>query len=193
MLKNGIAFLLLILLFSFCGDKVREFDGFTQKEMEYLLSSDEGKIWEQISREEDGEVIVPDDCSMENYLIFIQGDLGQPKPLLYTYNPTICDSLDFCIQHPDFCQADTMNCNTEPEFCAVLEDGILYIGSWYAKEPFIKNDRTDTLVFDINSKQESIFVTSISSQNATFRYKNRIGNNGGVIDEYYKYLQPISE
>ncbi len=193
MVKNGIAFLSLIFILSFCGDKVREFDGFNQKEMEYLLSSSEAKVWERISREEDGEEILPDDCGMNNYIIFLQGNLGLPKPLLYAYDPTICDSLDFCIQHPDFCQADTMNCNADPEFCAALQDGVLYIGSWFAKEPFIENTRSDTLIFEINNKQESIFVTSITSQNATFRYKNRVGNNGGVIDEFYKYLQPNSE
>ena len=185
--------LLLIFMFSFCKDKVKEFDGFTQKEMEYLLASDELKVWERNSQEEDGEVIVPGDCDMDNYLIFIQGNLGQPKPLLYAYNPLICDSLDFCSLHPDFCQADTDLCNADPVFCESLGDGVLYIGSWYAKEPFIKNSRSDTLVFEINSKIESIFVTSISSQYATFQYKNREGNDGEIITESYSFSPSISE
>ncbi|MCK5369006.1 MAG: hypothetical protein KAQ62_10655, partial [Cyclobacteriaceae bacterium] len=159
MVRNGIFFLLLIFLFSFCKDKVKQFNGFTQKEMEYLLASDDFKVWERISQEENGEEILPDDCGMENYLIFLQGSVGQPKPLLYAYNPLLCDSLDFCDQHPDFCEADTTLCNAEPDFCESLADGVLYIGSWYAKEPFIKNDRSDTLVFEINNKLESIFVT----------------------------------
>lgn len=186
-------FLLLSILFSFCKDKVKEFDGFTQKEMEYLLASDELKAWERISQEEDGEVIVPDDCGMDNYMIFIQGSPGQPKALLYAYNPLICDSLDFCNLHPDFCQADTALCNADPGFCETLVDGVLYIGSWYAKEPFIKNSRSDTLVFEINNKKESIFVTGISSENATFLYKNRKGDEGGIITEVYNYSPPISE
>ncbi|MCK5209374.1 MAG: hypothetical protein KAQ79_15175, partial [Cyclobacteriaceae bacterium] len=86
---------------------MKQFNGFTQKEMEYLLASDDFKVWERISQEENGEEILPDDCGMENYLIFLQGSVGQPKPLLYAYNPLLCDSLDFCDQHPDFCEADT--------------------------------------------------------------------------------------
>ena len=193
MVRNGIFFLLLIFLFSFCKDKVKQFNGFTQKEMEYLLASDDFKVWERISQEENGEEILPDDCGMENYLIFLQGSVGQPKPLLYAYNPLLCDSLDFCDQHPDFCEADTTLCNTEPSFCESLADGVLYIGSWYAKEPFIKNDRSDTLVFEINNKLESIFVTNITSQNAIFQYKNRFGIGGEVITEIYKFSPPTNE
>lgn len=193
MVRIGIFFLLVLFIFSSCGDKVKEFDGFVQGELEYLLASDTLKIWERIGQEENGEAVIPDDCDLENYLIFIQDELGQPKPLLYSYNPLICDSLDFCLQHPDFCQADTMLCNADPEFCETFSDGILYVGTWYAKEPFIKNSRSDTLVFEINKKKESIFVTSISSQNATFQYKNRVGIDGGVITEFYKIWSPTSE
>lgn len=193
MVRNGIFFYLLLLIFSYCGDKVKQFDGFVQSELEYLLASDEVKIWERIGQEENGEEIIPNDCGVDNYLIFLQGATGTPKPLLYAYNPLICDSLDFCLQHPDFCQADTTLCNADTTFCETLEDGILYIGSWYAKEPFIKNSRSDTLVFEINNKKESIFVTRITSQYATFQYKNRKGVDGGVITEFYKFLSPISE
>lgn len=193
MIRNGVFYLLFIILFSFCKNQVKQYNGFTQSEMEYLLASDDIKIWERISQEENGEVIIPDDCGMENYLIFIQGSIGQPKPLLYSYNPLLCDSLDFCDQHPDFCRSDTTLCNADPEFCESLEEGILYIGSWYAKEPFIINDRSDTLVFEINNKLESIFVTNITSQNATFQYKNRFGDDGEVITEIYKFLQQTSE
>ncbi|MCK5104433.1 MAG: hypothetical protein KAR17_16530, partial [Cyclobacteriaceae bacterium] len=84
-------------------------------------------------------------------------------------------------------------CNAEPDFCESLADGVLYIGSWYAKEPFIKNDRSDTLVFEINNKLESIFVTNITSQNAIFQYKNRFGIGGEVITEIYKFSPPTSE
>lgn len=193
MIRKGILFLLLTFMFSFCKDKVKEFDGFTQKELEYLLASDELKVWERISQEEDGEVIVPDDCGKDNYLIFLQGNSGQPKPLLYAYNPQICDSLDFCNLHPDFCRADTALCNADPLFCEAMADGVLYIGSWYAKEPFIENSRSDTLIFEINENIESIFVTNISSENATFLYKNREGNEGGIITEFYSFSPLISE
>lgn len=193
MVRNGIFFLLLLFIFSFCNDKVKQFDGFIQGELEYLLASDSSKVWERIMQEEDGEEIMPTDCSMGNNLIFLQGDLGEPKPLLYAYNPLICDSLEFCLQYPDICKADTVLCNADTTFCETLEDGILYIGSWYAKEPFIKNSRSYTLVFEINSNKESIFVTSITSQYATFQYKNRKGVDGGIITEFYQFLSPISE
>lgn len=193
MVRNASFFLFLLFVFSLCSDKVNQFDGFTQKEMEHLLASDEFKIWERIAQEENGDEIIPDDCGLENYLIFLQGNVGEPKPLLYAYNPTLCDSLDFCLQHPDFCQADTMLCNADSAFCQTLEDGMLYVGNWYAKEPFIVNDRSDTLVFEINKKKESIFVTGITAKNATFQYKNRVGNGGGVITEYYELFTPMSE
>ncbi len=176
-----------------CEDKVREYGGYTQKEMEYLLASDELKIWERVSKAEDGTAIDPDDCGMDNFLIFLQGNVGQPKPLLYAYNPLICDSLDFCLQHPDFCQSDTTLCNSNPTFCESLNDGVLYVGSWYAKEPFIINSRSDTLIFEINNKKESIHVTSISSLNASFLYKNRKGSEGSIITEIYKFSPPITE
>ncbi len=105
--RNSLVFLALIFVFSFCDDKVKKYNGFTQKEMEYLLASEDFKIWERIAQEEDGEEILPGDCDMGNNIIFLQGSVGESKPLLYAYDPLICDSLDFCIQHPDFCHADT--------------------------------------------------------------------------------------
>jgi len=161
--------------------------------MEYLLASGDLKTWERISIAEDGIIVDPDDCGMNNFLVFLQGDIGLPKPLLYAYNPQICDSLDFCIKHPEFCQSDTTLCNAVPEFCQSLSEGVLFIGTWYAKEPFINNARSDTLIFEINSKKESIHVTSISSQNATFLYKNRQGNTGATITEIYKFSPPTIE
>ena len=182
-----------VALFFTCKDNVKEFSGFTQKELEYLLAADDIKVWERVSIKEGGDEIVPDDCGMDNYLIFMQGSLGAPKPLLYVYNPLICDSTNFCIQHPDFCQSDTTLCNSDPEFCSTLGDGVLYIGTWYAKAPFIQNDRSDTLIFEINKKKESIYVTSITSLYATFQYKQRTGSNGGTITEEYKFIKPGEE
>ncbi len=191
--KNAIFFMLIAMAAFSCKDKVKEFDGFTQKELEYLLASDSAKSWLRVVQTEDGDEIVPDDCGMENRLIFIQDkdSLGRPKPLLYAYDPEICDSLDFCLAHPDFCQSDTMMCHQDTLFCESLEKGTLYIGSWYAREPFIENTRADTLVFEINRKTESIWVTDISSQYLTIKYKNRTGENGGEITEYYKYVSPV--
>ena len=79
MTRNVLSFLFLILLFSYCDDKVKEFDGFPQKEMEYLLASDDAKVWERTAKEENGEEVIPDDCGMDNYLIFIKGGLGVPN------------------------------------------------------------------------------------------------------------------
>lgn len=187
MIKNGLFFMIILIALSSCEEKVNEFNGFNQKELEYLLASDSGKAWERVSKEEDGEEIIPDECGMDNYLIFGPGDVGDPKPLLYAYNPLSCDSADFCLEYPNFCQSDTALCNIDSAFCAGLGEGVLYIGSWYAKEPFIINDRSDTLVFTINDEKESIFVTNISSLFATFQYKNREGSSGGVITEYYSF------
>ena len=77
---------------------------------------------------------------------------------------------------------------SHPDFCASFGEGVLYIGTWYAKEPFITNDRSDTLIFEINKQEESIHVTNITSQFASFLYKNRSSSSGGVISENYKAL-----
>lgn len=193
MRRNSLLYFSLIFVFSFCDDKVKKYDGFTQKEMEFLLAAEDFKIWERIAQEEDGEEVLPGDCDLENHLIFLQGSVGLAKPLLYAYNPTICDSLDFCNQHPDFCEADVDFCLQDPDFCETLSTGVLYIGSWYAKEPFITNDRSDTLVFEINNVDESIFVTSITSNYATFQYKNREGADGGIITEFYEFSASTSD
>jgi len=195
MISKQIAFILFfaaLIIFS-CKEKVQEFSGFTQKEMEYLLASQEVKIWQRISREENEEDVVLEGCDLENYLFFVQGQVGNPKPLLYAYNPSNCDSLDFCNLHPDLCIADTTLCGEDPEFCSGLGDGILYIGSWYAKEPFIENSRSDTLVFEINGKMESIQVLDISSEYATFLYKNRTGGSGGSVVEHYQNIAVTDE
>ena len=176
-----------------CEDKVKKFDGFTQKEMEYLLAGEEAKAWERIGKVENGSALVLEDCDLENYLILVQGSLGNPKPLLYAYNPSICDSLDFCNLHPDFCQSNLTLCSENTDFCAGLDQGMLYIGSWYAKQPFIKNGSVDTLVFTINKTKESIYVSDINAQYAAFQYKNRIGASGGIITEYYQFSAPVIE
>lgn len=193
MVKNAVIFSFIIFILISCKDQVKEYSGFTQKELEYLLASTEIKVWERVSREEDGVEVISDDCGMDNFLIFVQGDVGKPKDLLYAYNPNMCDSLDFCNLHPDFCISNTTLCAANPTLCDDLQEGLLYIGAWYAKAPFIVNSRSDTLVFTINGKTESIHVTGISSEYATFVYKNRQSASGGTIEETYKYLLPITE
>jgi len=187
MSKKFFPFVFLLLFMLSCSDKLRKYDGFIQSELEYLLASDVGKVWERVSVEEDGQAVPATECDMDNFLIFWPGNVGEEKPLLYAYNPGICDSIDFCSLRPDFCKADTMLCNANPDFCDLFEDNVLYIGSWYAKEPFITNSRSDTLIFTINNKSESIHVTSVSSLNTSLQYKSRTGSEGGLITEYYKF------
>lgn len=95
---------ILLLATQSCGDEVREFDGFTQTELEYLLAGEGGKIWLRTGRQVDDVAIEQEGCTSDNYLLFLTADnsIGKPKPLLYGYNPTICDSLDFCTINPDF-------------------------------------------------------------------------------------------
>lgn len=193
MVKIFPLFVLFIFLLSACEDKVKKFDGFTQKEMEFLLSGDESKVWERLAVKEDGTEVTLDECGIENYLIFVKGNVGASKPLLYAYNQYICDSLDFCNQHPDFCASNEKLCAENADLCATLADGILYVGSWYAKAPFIKNENSDTLIFTINDKVESIYVMDINAAYATFNYKNRVGANSGDIIEYYQYSAPVEQ
>ena len=191
-LTYGILAFFSALMIS-CEDKVREFDGFTQKELEFLLSGAEGKTWLRTERMENDIPIEFQDCSEDNYIIFvpINNAIGKPKPLLYGYNPAKCDSLDFCTINPAFCESHLENCNEDPDLCDILDDGMLLIGSWYAKAPFVLNDRADTLVFNINNQIESIYVTNITSKNLTIIYKNRKGENGETITE--SYVQFVAE
>lgn len=193
MIKNGLIFLFVFISLLSCNDKVKKFSGYTQKEMEFLMASYEAKVWERISREEDGEEINLEGCELDNFLVFVQGTVGEPKPLLFAYNPTVCDSLDICTLYPNFCISDTTLCAENPEYCEELGNGVLFIGSWYAKEPFIENSRSDTLVFEINQEEESIYVTNITANYATFLYKNRTGTEGGTVVENYQYLPPSEE
>ncbi|MDZ7604114.1 MAG: hypothetical protein U5K79_00675 [Cyclobacteriaceae bacterium] len=67
---------------------------------------------------------------------------------------------------------------------------MLYIGSWYAKAPFVVNDRADTLVLEINDKFESLQVLGITSTELEVFYKNRKGANGETISESYVQFIP---
>jgi hypothetical protein len=58
-------FILTTALYS-CKDQVKEFSGFTQKELEYLLASDEGKVWQRLSRQVDGEDVTLTDCELQH-------------------------------------------------------------------------------------------------------------------------------
>jgi hypothetical protein len=78
-------------------------------------------------------------------------------------------------------------------FCDSLEDGILFVGSWYAKEPFIENSRSDTLVFEINNKAESVQVLDITANYVTFFYKNSTGASGATVVERYRFLPSTTE
>jgi hypothetical protein len=185
--------LIVIGLFSSCEDKVREYNGFTQSELEYLLSGEEFKAWNLMGIDEGETSIELDECQSDNFLIFLGGSTGDPKPLLYAYNTNICDSLDFCLQHPEFCLSDTTLCGSDPEFCASLEAGVLYIGSWYVKAPFITNNPADTLVLAINDKSETAYIPNVNAENVTIQYRRRTGENGEIITEYYYFPLPIDE
>jgi hypothetical protein len=193
--SHGTKYGFLALFFAIaigCSDEVREFNGFTQKELEFLLTGENGKIWLRTERMENDTEVEFDDCTSDNYLIFVAvaNATGKPKPLIYGYNPTICDSLDFCTANPDFCQSNVMNCEQDPDLCELLDDGMLYIGTWYAKAPFVVNDRADTLILEINKKIESVQVTSITSTELEVFYKNRKGSNGETITESYVQFVP---
>ena len=185
--------MLLILGSVACGDSVRKFSGFIQMEMEYLLASTEFKDWERISVFEDGQEKEFDDCNTGHKIRFYQGTVGEEKDLHYFYNPAMCDSIDFCNEYPDFCEAHKNICEEDPDACSELADGELIIGTWYALEPFVENTRSDTLIFNINSSEESIHVTNITSKFATFLYKNREAAGGGTIIENYQSIEETDE
>lgn len=193
MTQRGLLYFLTFTVLLSCKDVVKEYDGFTQKEMEFLLASYGGKVWQRIARIEDGEEIMPDDCGLDNFMIFIANAqqpviVGSPKTLLYAYNPVVCDSLEFCATYPEYCLAHKSFCEANPADCNNLQEGVLYIGTWFAKAPFIQNTPTDSLIFVINQVRESVFVSEISSEYATLLYGSRKTSTGGAIKEIYKFL-----
>ncbi len=148
MIKKTLLYFLFFGAAFSCNDVVKKYDGFTQREMEFLLASYGGKIWQRVSRTEDGQEITPDDCGLENYMIFTANTqqpvvVGSPKPLFYAYNPVNCDSLAFCASFPEYCLANKAFCEANPDVCNDLQEGILNIGTWFAKAPFIQNSRTN--------------------------------------------------
>jgi hypothetical protein len=191
-MKKYFAVLLVCVMGTFsCNDKVRDFAGFTQSEMEYLLAADSGKQWVRIGRTENGESVALEGCDFATRLIFLQDGVGVPKPLLAAYNPDACDSLSFCNVYPAYCRADSSLCAQNPELCDSIAQNEFFIGSWLAQEPFVENSRADTLLLEIDGVEEAVQVLEISGSFASFLFKEREGSAGAKVVEHYQY-QPDS-
>ncbi len=189
--KNTVILILLAFLTSVCSDPVREFKGFTVKEMENLLSgySSEDKDWLLTERTINDSPVEIEGCLSENRMVF---DVGSGVNLLsLKYNPQICDSLDFCTMNPVYCINDTAICNANASLCRenTEEYNYLNIGLWEVMEPEIDNGTTDSLIFMIYRDDIEVFVEKIDSENLILQYDLPTTSDPVKIREVYQYLR----
>ncbi|NJN27597.1 MAG: hypothetical protein HC819_17290 [Cyclobacteriaceae bacterium] len=181
MTKKLLKGILVVFLLFACEDKVEEFDGFMQKELEYMLAGQDVKIWERVSESN------ANDCAAGNYLVFVQdstGKTGTPKPLLFAYDPALCSAQIFCEQYPDYCASNADLCLLYPAFCNQVGEGFLFIGTWYAPLPAVENGSTDMMVFTINKKSEPVRVSAIDPEHLVLEYSRE------KPTEEYQFVAP---
>ena len=63
-------------------------------------------------------------------MIFMAADINGIQRLLYTYDTSMCDSVEFCNEKPVYCLSDTALCQDDPEFCDGIGSDTLFIALW---------------------------------------------------------------
>ncbi len=185
---NRHLYLLLFFALSLysCEETVDEFSGFQKQEMEFLLAGDSAKVWERVSRWEDGKEIEFSDCEKQNRMIFLAGNSDESKRLLYTFDTAVCDSAGFCNENIEYCISDTAQCNQDPDFCELLDDSTLYLGTWEVMEPAIDGGTTDQLLLKLWPKTRETTVTGISALAFSFEFSE--SESGGIINVKEDYI-----
>jgi hypothetical protein len=155
-----------------CGEKIHEFSGFTKAQLEYLLAGDSANVWLRTGRWEDGTEVEFTACEKNNRLIFMPATSDDEKKLLYNYDTLTCDSTGFCIEYPAYCLSDTTLCNSDPEFCALLAKGTLYIATWEVTGVPEDYEITDQLRLNFPGFSNFITVKQISSGFLEWEYSD---------------------
>jgi hypothetical protein len=165
-----------------CGEPVREFDGFVKGQIEYLIGGGEGKAWELVSRTIDGSAAGPGTCESGSFWLFVPDGRSGPNPLLYAYDPAICDSADFCSAFPDFCRYDSAFCAENPQMCAGVPPNILHIGTWAVKDPPILNTPTDTIYLYLWNETRTTHLQEITASRLGMEY---VSVSGSLVVERF--------
>ena len=180
-----ITMFLAIILWQ-CADKVQDFGGFDYKETNYLLGGSGGKAWQRTARLENGIAIDLNDCETDNYLLFFPVSGSDPSKLVRAFNLNVCTPESFCAIHPDFCNADTMNCAADTAFCNQLTDDLLYLGSWKVQQKADNTQPVDTLLLTIGKNTIHAKIERLTSMYATFLFREeQAGEVITVEEEYY--------
>jgi hypothetical protein len=187
-----IRFLLVGFLFFTCGSPVEDFDGFTKNQVEFLLSGEEGKGWELISRFVDGDESALSECEEQTQYIFQPDASNDIKPLLLTRSSDTCDSLEFCLEFPQYCVADTFNCNLNPSYCRNFNNDTLFIGYWEVKSQELSTARTDTVFLYLWDEFRTMDIEFLTSQIANFKYED-VSSSSTIIQEDFVHLMPDTE
>jgi len=186
-------YLFALIFFAFllyaCEETIDEFSGFQKQEMEFLLAGDSAKVWERVSRWEDGVEVEFSDCEKQNRMLFIAGNNDESKRLLYTFDTEVCDSESFCNENIKYCISDTAQCNRDPDFCELLDEGTLYLGTWEVKEPASKGGTTDQLLIKLWPRTRITTVTSISSLAFSYEFSELEANGTINVKEDYILLE----
>lgn len=161
-----------------CEKPVREFNGFTKAELEFLLAGDSAHVWQRVSRSEDGEEIDFSDCRKNNRMIFHAADLDGVQKLLYAYDTNVCDSAGFCNEFPAYCLSDTIRCHDDPEFCSALSPGTLYIATWEVTGVTADYEITDMVRIIFPGYSNIANVSRISSEYFEWEYDDHVPGIG---------------
>jgi hypothetical protein len=191
--RNGgsgyVLFLCLAIgLLPSCGEPVNPLDGFTAREMNYLLSGAEGKAWTLILRSENGEPVQIAGCGGEEALLFLPGTPVQP--LYYGIQPDVCSPSLFCDGKPWICSANELNCANEPEACAEFPEGVYWLGSWSVPPGPSADTRLNHFEIILGDQRLDVRVEYLTASRAEFRYVQNLDGRQTEVVEEYLYTAP---
>ncbi len=185
-----ISIFFAVFLFA-CGEKIHEFSGFSKVQLEYLLAGDSANVWERTGRWEDGIEVQFTGCQENNRMIFMAAGKGGIQRLLYSYDTGICDSLGFCDEYQAYCLSDTTQCSADPNFCATLEPGTLYVATWKVTGVTEDYEITDQLRISFPGFSYLTQITQVSSQWLEWEYQESLRGIGEPVQikETYQRIE----
>lgn len=191
--RNGVTNYVLWLglsigLLSSCGEPVNPLDGFTAREMSYLLAGADGKAWILAARSEDGEPVTSSGCGGEEAMLFVPGTGLQP--LYYGIQPDVCSPALFCDLKPWICTANELNCAGAPETCADIPEGVYWLGSWSVPPGPSADTRLSQFEMVVGEQRLAVTVQYLTASRAGFRYMQNIDGRQTEVVEEYRYTAP---
>ena len=135
---------------------------FETEELQRLLASDSAKVWQRLSRKEDGTNKTLADCETDNRLIF-----SFPK----SAEDTI-----------------TINYETGPSFCPGQSDSLIFQGAWdllSADNPLVY----DSLRIAINGDTSLRNIDFITSQMLMLSFEEDVSSQILKVVESYEFVE----